>query len=178
MDLRKILARKRHQLENLEAQLGVLRDEVATLDRALVIASREEESDASSGRTERDSPIEGASIVDRRIDPPPPPPATDGRPTGKLIALIREIVRELPEPFSTAEVREEIKRRDPELFEATHYSSISGTMRRMAKVRQLVPIEKGGPGKEATYRRPQPGDQLSLEPRSEHGADDVTTPEG
>jgi hypothetical protein len=178
MDLRKILARKHHQLETLEAQLGVLRDEVATLDRALEIATREEgnDTDVAVGRAARDTPIEGASAHDRMIDPAPAKreplhvvSATEQRPTGRLIGMIREIVQGLPEPFSTADIRNEIKRRDPSFYETIHYSSISGTMRRMTG-KELVAVEKGGPGKEATYRRVN-----NLQPRPEHRTDEQAT---
>lgn len=171
-DLKALLDRMRQQLEETEAYAMVLRDEVGTLERAWAIAERER-------RGAR--PAQAALKPDQAPDDLETAAGSSSaapRSTGRLIEMIRAIVRELPEPFSTAGVREEIKRRDPELFEGTHYSSISGTMRRMAKGGALVPVEKGGPGKEATYRRLKPGEQLSLEPRSEDGADDTTTPEG
>lgn len=171
MDLRRILARKRQQLESLEAQIRVLQDEVATLDRALEIAAREEGKDVETSG-------EGASTRDSKIDPlPPQHPLSVGeqRPTGRLIAMIREIVRDLREPFSTVDVRNEMKNRDAELFASSHYSSLSGTMRRMAKTGELVAVEKGGPGKEATYRRPSNDSQ---KPRPEDRADSLFTLEG
>lgn len=186
MDFQRILARKRQQMESLEAQLTVLRDEVTTLDRALEIAKREtgKDTDASS-RAIRETPIEGASATDSKIDPPPPsspviPEPSHGhfmpksvmRTAGRLIKMIREIVRDLPEPFSTVDVRIEMKRRDPELYDQSHYSSLSGTMRRMAAAGELVQIAPGGPGKEATYRRND-----SQKPRHDQ-ADEQTILEG
>lgn len=172
-DLKALLDRMRQQLEETEAQAKVLREEVETLERAAAIAEREKRRARVVQGATKPAPMSEAHTQ----APAPPAPAAQ-RSSGRLIETIRAIVRELPEPFSTAGVREEIKNRDPELFDATHYSSISGTMRRMAKGGQLVPVEKGGPGKEATYRRLQPSEQLSLEPRSEDRADDTTTPEG
>lgn len=157
MDLLRILGRKRQQLEEAEARVAVLRDDVATLERAVEIAEREEvsvEVVASSAAPEAVAPTEAKP-----------------RATSKLIDVIRDICARLPEPISTATVRERLQQEAPDLFEATHYSSISGTMRRMERKGELVLVEKGGPGKEATYRRLKPGELV--EPHSEDGVDEA-----
>jgi len=74
-----------------------------------------------------------------------------------LIEAIREIIGTLPAPFTTGAVRTELQARYPELANVTHHSSLAGTMRRMGVKKELEPIEKGGPGKEATYGPPKGG---------------------
>jgi len=142
MDLLRILGRKRQQLGEAEARIAVLRDEVATLERALEIAEHEDEPDSAVGN-------QGTNAVEVVA-----PIEAKPRATRSLIDAIRDITARLPEPISTVAVRESLRQSEPVLYEETHYSSISGTMRRMAMKNELVPVEKGGPGKEATYRRP------------------------
>jgi hypothetical protein len=144
MDLLRVLGRKRQHLEEAEARVAVLREEVATLERAMEIASHEEA--VPEVVTSSASPSAAAE--------PPQPEATR-----KLIDALRDIIADLPEPVSTTAVRERLRQEEPVLFETTHYSSLSGTMRRMMKSGELVLVEKGGPGKEATYRRPKPGEK-------------------
>jgi hypothetical protein len=143
MDLISVLGRKRQQLEVAEARVAVLREEVATLERAMEIAAHDDEA----------APEVAASA------PAPSAPEALPKSSRKLIDAIRDIVAGLPEPISTVAVRERLQQEEPALFEETHYSSLSGTMRRMMKSGELVLVEKGGPGKEATYRRPKPGEK-------------------
>lgn len=148
MDLTKIIDRKRRQLEELEDQMSELRSEMETLQRAMDIALRE-----MSG-----------SEIGPLVPAPPAPKAVTGKVSvaasstltaggRKLIDVIRDCVPSLPEPFSTTELRERLKTEAPDLVESSHYTSISGTVRRMATGGELVLVQKGGPGKEALYRR-------------------------
>ena len=161
MDLLKILGRKRQQLEEVEARAVILRDEVTTLERALEIA--EHERDGSSPALA----VEAAPRAPKVLEP-----TEEAKPkaTGKLIEAIRKITRTLPEPISTAAVRESLRQNEPAIYETTHYSSISGTMRRMSMKGELMPVEKGGPGKEATYRRLTP-EEKQLEEDVKHAFD-------
>jgi hypothetical protein len=87
-----------------------------------------------------------------------------------LIDAIRRVTQNLPAPFTTGTVRTRLTEDYPELVEKTHYSSIAGTMRRMSlKGGYLEQVEKGGPGKEATYRI------ANKPPRPEHRADEQET---
>ncbi len=141
MDIGSTIAKKQQQIEQAEALIASLRDEVETLLKARAIIERE---------GDQPSPVVHHAAAEIGT-------AADVKATGaarSLINTIREIVRDLPEPFTTGQVKDKLQALDPEWFATLHYSSISGTMRRLAEADQLAVVEKGGPGKEATYRLP------------------------
>jgi hypothetical protein len=158
MDIKDALAKKEQQLEEAEAAAVRLSDEVTTLRKALAILARDVASPptAAGGSS---AAITTASSVRAAT-------------TRSLINTIREIVPRLDEPFSTGAVRAKLQQLDPEWFATIHYSSLSGTMRRMAEAGELEVAEKGGPGKEATYRF---NDEM---PRPQDAADEQKTIEG
>jgi hypothetical protein len=160
MDLLQIIGRKRQQIEELETRLAALRADLATLERAKEIA--ESEGDGSVGAVVSSAPP-AEPVHASNATPAPEPTASPAQPR-KLVDSIRDIVKTLPEPFSTVAVRERLAKEEPELSATAHYSSLSGTMRRMAG-RELVLVAKGGPGKEATYRRQRPGESLEFDPQ-------------
>jgi hypothetical protein len=158
MDLPETLTRKRQQLADAETLVSSLRGEVETLEKAWEIVKRDQAGMSHSA---------AASITTAA--------ELSGTPTVRsLIQEIRGIVKGLEQPFSTKEVRERLKALDPVWFETIHYSSISGTMRRMAKGGQLAVVEEGGPGKEATYRLPDDTENL-VRPRLDDAADEQET---
>jgi chromosome segregation ATPase len=146
------LDRSRQELERLQAQTRRLEDEVATLEKAIAIAEQEglvaQGADKVVSKPKRDR----KKRVERKAKPPA------GR---TLAAAIREIVKGLEPPFTTGDVRDQLRELEPELLSKSE-RSLAGTMRRMAITGELTPVEKGGPGKEATYGLPQGGGGTQL----------------
>lgn len=80
---------------------------------------------------------------------------SDVEPGGpKLVDRIREIVKVIDPPFTTGAIRERLAQLDPDVWARSHRTSIAGTMRRMAEASELEVVERGGPGREASYRLP------------------------
>jgi hypothetical protein len=158
MDIKDALAKKEQQLEEAEAAAVRLSDEVTTLRKALAILERDGTSPPTA--VGASAAIATAGSVKATAT------------TRSLINTIREIVPRLDEPFSTGQVRAKLHQLDPEWFATIHHSSLSGTMRRMAETGELEVAEKGGPGKEATYRF---NDEM---PRPQDAADEQKTIEG
>ena len=182
MDIQRYLERKRRALEEvrtqvakLEEQIGVLRLEEGRLQARIQVAEdMAAEEELERGRSETVSPV--AADAERREDETLMRSAGSGRRLHRkkkperrsksngvpLIEAIRSAAREIPPPISTGAVKHLLRQRYPDMAEAAHPSSISGTMRRMVEKGDLEVVEKGGPGKEATYRLPE-GVQRQLE---------------
>ncbi len=160
-----VLERKRQQLQAALADVERLRTETAMreaeADRLRIqIEVLEEvekaEDTAEADRQRRRAPRKGRSG------------GRGGRRARKITLsnAVREAARHLAPPIATGSVRGYIETHYSALAAKTHVGSISGTMRRMHKDGELELVEKGGPGKEATYKLPQP--------RPGHRADQTT----
>jgi hypothetical protein len=179
VDVAKYLEKKRGRLEEIAAAVTRLRGEIEALGQEEVKVRTQIETAEDMAREQGQvvAAIPKAAEKPGRSSRRKKPERKPARPAGvTLIEAIRQVIRDLPAPFSTGDVRGQLQERYPELVEQTHYSSIAGTMRRMGVKGDLEPIEKGGPGKEATYRLASSTTHLQ-EPRSGDRADHQQTVE-
>jgi hypothetical protein len=157
MDLKTLFEQKRQEMERVKAQYEALQDEVQTLEKTFAIAER-----AGIALTSQPTPQpKGKRNERKKKQERKPKAAGNGR---SLAGALRKIVSELEPPISTGAVRERLRTLDPDLYEQTYPSSLASTMRRMADRGELEVVERGGPGKEATYRlpsNPQPMEEIS-----------------
>jgi hypothetical protein len=145
MNFRALIDWKRQEAEKAQALLDTLTSELETLEKAFAIAERE-------GVALEPPPVQETARPRVKRAEKKKKPERKAKSEGRSLAgAIREIVRDLEAPFTTGAVRERLKTLDPELYEATYHSSLASTMRRMSDKGELAVIEKGGPGKEATY---------------------------
>ncbi len=172
MDLRIALERKRQQLQEAMIRLDLLKEQIAALVaeseevQAQIKALEDVEREFASNPHEDEVPSKSARRPKRRR--PERKQKSEGT---TLIDAIRQIAQELPQPFSTKQLREVLAERYPDLYNKTHFSSHSGTLRRLSIDGGLEVVEQGGPGKEATYRVPGSEEQ----PRPEGRADKQLT---
>jgi hypothetical protein len=167
--LQRYLEGKRKRLEEVQSDLHLLEDRIASLRdeetklRSQVEVAEEMAREMAEDSEDIDTPPAVKSVG--RRSPRKRKAERKAKPTGiSLIEAIRLVARDLSAPFSTGEVKQLLQQRYPELLAVTHHSSVSGTMRRMDEKGDLTVVERGGPGKEATYRLPaHPGVERRLQ---------------
>lgn len=163
MRLEDLLGQKRQELAEIEArtagllaQIETLKAEAEPIRAAIQAIETTAEIARQAGVRNLELDNEAPIVEPRRKDRVRPKGRTKpkGRATaGRLIAAIRRAVQSLGPEFSTGDVRGKIDEFDPDLAASVNKGSIAGTLRRMVDEHELQIVEKGGPGKPATYRR-------------------------